>query len=252
METPWRLDVDGHLAQLRKQGELVAVAADRSDPDAPVPTCPGWTVREAVQHLGRVHRRVAIVIEQRRPDHRSIAADELGPMPPDSELGDWYRASVLQVNAAIAALSPEDRDLVTFGPAPSPRHFWARRQAVEAAIHRYDIESASGIQPASLQPDFAVDGIEEVWDVFLDWFTELRADPGRTLHLHATDTSGEWLVEIGPAAITVQREHGRGDCAVRGTASELLTLAWNRRGPEGLQVFGDPAVLELWRTTARI
>ena len=248
----WRLDADGHLDELRKQGELVAIAAERSDPDAPVPTCPGWTVRETVQHLGRVHRRVAIVITRRRPDNRTISADELGPMPADAELGNWYRASVAQVHDAIGALSPEDRDVATFGPAPSPRDFWARRQAVEAAIHRYDVETGAGIDPVRFDPDFAVDGIEEVWDVFLGGFGELRADPARSLHLHATDTAGEWLVEIGPAATTVQREHGRGDCAVRGTASELFALVWNRRGPEGLQVFGDPAVLQLWRTAARV
>jgi uncharacterized protein (TIGR03083 family) len=249
---PARLGPDAHLAHLEAQGALVADAAGRGDPDAPVEACPGWTLREAVHHLGRVHRRVAIVITQRRSDHRSIAAEELGPMPGDAELGEWYLEGLGRVHGAIAALGPEDHDVATFGPAPSPRAFWARRQACEAGIHRLDVETAAGGDIAAFDPDFAADGVDELLDVFLDWFKDLRADPARSLHLHATDADGEWLLEIGPETVTAQRGHARAHCAVRATASDLFAVVWNRRARGDPEVFGDRAVLDLWRRGARI
>ena len=40
--------------------------------------------------------------------------------------------------------APADLDCFTFLPAESARHFWARRQAHETAIHRVDAENAAG------------------------------------------------------------------------------------------------------------
>jgi len=45
--------------------------------------------------------------------------------------------------------------------------------------------------------------------------------------------------------LNVTNEHGRGDAAVRGTASDLALFMWNRRLP-GLEYFGDEAVVEAW------
>jgi hypothetical protein len=39
---------------------------------------------------------------------------------------------------------------------------------------------------------------------------------------------------------------------VRGPASDLFLLLWNRRGSEGLDVVGDASTLELWRSLAKI
>jgi predicted lipid carrier protein YhbT len=80
----------------------------------------------------------------------------------------------------------------------------------------------------------------------------LRADPPRSLHLHATDTGADWLVRIEPDRIDVSREPADADWSVRGSASDLYLLLWNRRGTDGLQVEGDPALLDLWRASVSV
>ena len=74
------------------------------------------------------------------------------------------------------------------------------------------------------------------------------ARPG-TIHLHATDTDGEWLVRLGPDGITFDHGHAKGDVALRGPAEDLLLWVWNRAPVDDrFEVFGDPALLETWRT----
>jgi len=47
---------DWWVAALRREGGAFATAAHAADPDDDVPTCPGWSVRRLVAHVGRVHR----------------------------------------------------------------------------------------------------------------------------------------------------------------------------------------------------
>ena len=49
-------------------------------------------------------------------------------------------------------------------------------------------------------------------------------------------------------ALVATREHAKGDLAVRGPASSLLLWAYNRvpAGADGLESFGDPALLDGW------
>ncbi|MGH2557248.1 MAG: maleylpyruvate isomerase N-terminal domain-containing protein, partial [Actinomycetota bacterium] len=48
-----------YLAELRRQGDLLGAAAERTDLDTPIPTCPEWRMRDLVQHMGDVHRWAA-------------------------------------------------------------------------------------------------------------------------------------------------------------------------------------------------
>ena len=51
------MEIATHIDALRTQGELMALAAGAgAGPDDPVPSCPEWTVRDLVRHLGGVHR----------------------------------------------------------------------------------------------------------------------------------------------------------------------------------------------------
>ncbi len=50
------LTVDELLAVLDGEAKNLAAEAERILPSDPVPTCPLWTVRDLVVHLGGVHR----------------------------------------------------------------------------------------------------------------------------------------------------------------------------------------------------
>jgi uncharacterized protein (TIGR03083 family) len=134
--------------------------------------------------------------------------------------------------------------------------FWARRMAHETAVHRWDAESATGNQtpiPAAL----AVDGIDERLEnlvpsmEFNEAGAAVMTGAGESIHLHATDVDGEWLLRFTPDGFEFAREHAKGDLAVRGAASDLLLVLIGRRGLDGLEVFGDPGVLEAHAAVTR-
>ncbi len=50
------MEIPVHIAAVREEGALMAAAVAGADPDGTVPTCPDWTVRDLVRHMGGVHR----------------------------------------------------------------------------------------------------------------------------------------------------------------------------------------------------
>src|SRR5271163_4072914 len=55
----------------------MAAAIDRADPDGGVPSCPEWTVRDLVRHLGGVHRWATGYITSRRTEISQAELDEV-------------------------------------------------------------------------------------------------------------------------------------------------------------------------------
>jgi uncharacterized protein (TIGR03083 family) len=246
------MDVAEHTEALRREGEVLAAAAERTDLDADIPTCPDWRLRDLVRHVGGVHRWAAWNVSHPSPEpvNGEQEAQLMNSWPADLGLCDWFRAGHAALVETLQA-APPDVACWSFLPAPTPLAFWARRQAHETAIHRADAESASGsITP--VPPELGADGLDELLLRFAARRRTLPVDAPRTLSLRATDVAGDWLVQLGPEGIRTTREDGDADCTVEGTASDLYLLLWNRRRPEGLHVRGDTAVLELWRGSMRI
>ena len=125
--------------------------------------------------------------------------------------------------------------------------FWARRQANETAVHRWDAQRAAGaVEP--VEHTLAVDGIDEFFGLIPFWRRESNVrGVGETIHLHCTDGAGEWLVRLAADAVIVTREHAKGDVAARGSASDLLLFLYGRVGPSALEVFGDASLLDRWQ-----
>ena len=113
----------------------------------------------------------------------------------------------------------------------------------EAAIHRWDIEAAHGdTQP--INAELAVDGINEFYDFFIAERLPKAFSGDGSVHLHATDAEGEWMVTRKSDGITVEKTHGKGDVAARGSASDLLLFVWNRKLHTALETFGNTELLE--------
>jgi uncharacterized protein (TIGR03083 family) len=163
----------------------------------------------------------------------------------------WFQDGCTALIDVLAATDP-GLDCFAFLPAPSPRAFWARRQAHETGIHRLDAESAVGtITPFAA--DVAVDGIEEMLYGFASRSrSRLRSPSQRSLAVHATDAGAAWLVRIGPESAEVLDVEADADCTVSAGASDLFMLLWNRMPPEVADVSGDESVLDLWQDTMQI
>ena len=244
------MDVATHLEALQDNGRLLLDAASSTGLDAVVPSCPQWQVRDLLQHVGQVHRWARSYVDTARtspPDDN----DRPASAPPDEELLEWFRDGHATLVRSLQA-APDDLQCWAFLPAPSPRAFWARRQAHETAIHRTDAELAAGSTP-TFDGAFAADGLDELlFGFFARPRGRLVADPALRLGLRATDTGDAWTITIGPDARTTTREAGDADCLVTGTASDLYLLLWNRAPWSACSVDGDDRVLGLWREKATI
>ncbi|GAA2598807.1 maleylpyruvate isomerase family mycothiol-dependent enzyme [Dactylosporangium fulvum] len=253
------MEIGRHIDALERAGLDFVDAAEKAGFDAPVPTCPEWTVRELVQHVGYVHRWAATYVRECRTvvltDDEEEAA--VGPMPGDADLVAWFQAGHTELVDLLRA-APGDLTCWHFLPAPSPLAFWARRQAHETTIHRADLQGAVGTI-GGVEADVGVDGIDELLMGFYgSRGGRLRAEGPCTLSVGVTDGARcdgphAWTVRMGPEGAEISRgAPDAADCTLRGPASDLYLALWNRRATADLHVDGDPAVLDLWRSRATI
>lgn len=243
------MEVAAHIDALREEGERMAAAVAEADPGAAVPTCPGWTVRDLVRHMGGVHRWATGFVAEGRTDAGGPGLDEIvGAGPEDAELADWLRQGCAALVAALGN-APADLECWSFLPAPSPLAMWARRQAHETAIHRVDAELAAGSTVGSFTPPFAADGVDELLTGFVPRrSTKLRAEAPTTMAVRCRDVDAVWTLHLDEDGVTTT--HGAGDttaaCIVTGAASDLYLALWNRTGPGALVIEGDVSVLDLF------
>ena len=216
--------------------------------DAPVTGAPGWDVGELVAHIGRVWGLVESIVRTR------ASARPEPPVRPDDR-DDWWRWAAANHAALLEQLRGADPtdEVWNWSRMPNVAAFWPRRMAQETIVHRWDVDNAAG-HPSPIPKEFAADGIDEFFDAFLPLLQSRGPIEGLhgSLHLHATDEAGEWLVHLEPSSFAVTHEHAKGDAAVRGTASDLLLFVWNRIPASTLEVFGNTAVVEQWAEKIRI
>jgi uncharacterized protein (TIGR03083 family) len=205
-------------------------------------------VTELVRHIGQIHARTSVILRtgtMERPSRRNgMLAD-----PPSDGVVDWYRSTLAELVTDLRGIDDPERPVYAFAPAHQRAGFWPRRMAQETIIHRVDAEQATGRPVRPIDPVLGADGIDEVFSIFVPALGADRSPgDGRTVHLHATDTEGEWLVRFADGDVAVEVAHAKGDAAVRGPAGELLCWLWGRRPVEGLEVFGSADVATALRT----
>lgn len=251
-----------YLAVLRSDGARLAEAARAAGLDAPIPSCPGWTVRECVLHTGEVFRNKARWLEiGLRP-----ASDQFESEPP-AGVGpiDWYDESLAVIVAALESRDPA-APADTWWPPDRTVGFWYRRMAQEVVVHRLDVEDALGA-PTPVPDDVAVDGIDEVLHTFLDedWATltpedwagvDPEAGAGATILVRSG--GGAWASTLAPdaiATVTLDPAHADGEAdggggataTVEGAPESVLLWLWGRRPDAEVDLNGDLAAIRAFR-----
>ena len=230
--------------------DWLAIAVDRlaetvaaSDPAAPVPPCPGWTVSSLVEHVVAIHRWVIHVLETgtAHPGESATA-----PTADAAALAAWYRGEAAVMQRLMAEADP-DAPCWNFAHVNETAAFWPRRQTHEVTVHTSDALSASGAELA-IDPAIAADGIDELFRVF-GVRMAARGQPAllaASVIVAPSDADAAWT--LGPAAqpggpVTVsQRREGSAAAEVRGTASDLLLVLWKRLPVDRITVDGDADV----------
>jgi uncharacterized protein (TIGR03083 family) len=236
----------------RAEAEIAAMAdlASGADPAAPVPTCPEWTVAQLVKHTGVVHRWVTRIILTRSSERIDPRELDVGLPSSEALYGQWLADGASPLIAALRLAGP-DTAVWAWG-AEQRSGWWSRRMLHETTIHRADAEFAVGVAPV-IDPVVAADGIEE----FLTNLPIARRPrehlaslpDGSSMHLHATDCDGEWLIRFADGTVTWSRGHEKATAAVRGPVAALLLLIYGRvpASAQTLTVFGDAALLDAWQ-----
>jgi uncharacterized protein (TIGR03083 family) len=253
------MDVPSLITALRAQGPLLAAAASATELTTPVPTCPGWAVRDLLLHVGGVHRWAATVVGQAltTPVDIDQPYDVVDRLPDDDGLLDWFRDGHAALVDTLER-APSDVTCWTFLPGASPLAMWARRQTHETTVHRVDAELAAVGTATAVRPDVARDGIDELLTCFVSRRNRrLRAKAERTLHVHATDVDAHWRVRIGRDGPVTERVMGltRADDVVSGPATALYLALWNRTPWDDLTVTGRSTragLAELWSTAVYV
>ena len=228
------------LASIRQESEQFYAAAEGADPTRPVPSCPAWTIADLVWHLGEVHWFWATDVEIRATDPEEI--EKLKPARPAGyrELVAWGRA---QADRLLAVLEQNDDSTPVWtwalGDADHNVAFIRRHQVQEAAVHRWDMQNAATGVPEPIAPDVASDSIDEVLAITLPWGVRADKPLAGSVHIHCTDTEGEWFIHPDGR---VERVHAKGDVAVRGGASDVLLAIYGRVPTDRLELIGEASV----------
>jgi uncharacterized protein (TIGR03083 family) len=241
------MDTGAHIATLQRAAGELHRAAGYAGPNAPVPSCPGWTVNRLLRHITRVHAWAVGVLRGADPKNVEFV------QPPDDELESAYVRGVGRLVEALTS-TPRTRQVWTMYPFATPVGFWARRQAHETLIHRVDAQLAAGTGVMEIETEVAEDGLAELlMDLAPERFVAQPSMVTATVTFTPLDCNRAWTVTAGRQGLTtVEEARDRSDLTIFGTSSDLYRWAWNRARDDEVALRGDLRLADLWRRAVRV
>jgi uncharacterized protein (TIGR03083 family) len=223
-----------------------AVVASAPSLEAPVPTCPGWSLRDLAQHIADGRRRWATIVAA-GPTGGS-PAKVVTPAPEDRDaLVAWLAESSQRLANALRESGPDrgcwtwwDRSL-----SPQTSGAVARHQVQEVTVHTYDAQVTVGA-PQPLPDDIALDGVEEFLSTSCAGRYPWPYEPCTVEYQSAEGPA--WRLSLSADRVGLTRSSTPGTDAgasIRGTASELVLLLNGRLEVDALKVEGDRRLFDL-------
>lgn len=249
------LGADLYSAGLEAEATRLAAATTEVAPATVVPTCPDWTVRDLVTHVGTGHRWATTIVTQRwlsPPPYEIVPApDDQGAWP------DWLIAGARAVATAVQECGPEE-PVWTWRPEEQEARFWLRKLFHDLLVHRFDAELAAG-RLGEVEPELAADGVSDLLTTIATLSRADSGDPvfadlagtGQALRLEATDLPSAWFIERTTAGVAWRQENSAADVTVHAPARELLLVLNRRLPPDTVTILGDGSIFEHWLEHSR-
>lgn len=231
------------LESIEADGARIA-AIDPAHLGAPVPTCPGWTVRDGVVHTAGAHRWAAMFL-QAGPESKERFSPDVSDVPDGEAVLEWYAGVVAALLAELRRHDPDEPARAFIGRTTAS--FWMRRMAQEVSIHRWDLQNSlpGGAEP--LAPWTAADGITELTQMQIPLIVGKKGLPeevvGKVLAVEATDTGDSWRLGLQANGVDPSTA-GPADLTVRGAASDLDLVLWRRLPADAIDYNGAGFVLD--------
>jgi uncharacterized protein (TIGR03083 family) len=235
------------------EAEEFGMAIEGAAPDARVPTCPDWSLRDLTCHVGLAYHKSAAIIASRPTGYVPFEAVTVDDPPDFDALGGWLVDGAERLVETVADVGPET---LTSTWTPDRRAgFWTRRLTHETVVHRADAALATGA-PYDVDADLAADGISEGLDLVAVFSriehpaldrTALRGT-GETLLFRATGPDLGWLARRTPSGVEVSQSRGDADVVVEGRVADLLLALTGRIAADDprVTVSGDAGLFRHW------
>lgn len=249
-------DANRYLECLRSDAHRLAqAAAGHLDDD--VPRCPGWRVRDVLEHTGNVYLHKVANMRTAGPAEFPATAT------PDDDPVAWFLGAQETLVTELVSRGPTAPSYTWF-PGDQTVGFWFRRMAHETAVHRVDVEAAAG-EVSPVEDDLAVDGVDEVLLRFLpsdEWrglpveqWQGLAPEAGAGRPIAVRTGGRAWRVVMQPDGVEVAVDaaaSGSADAVVTGEPSEVLLWLWGRRPDSAVHVEGDQGLVRTLRARLAI
>ena len=252
MEKTLEFPVVLRLLDERSDAFVAAVAAAPSL-DVPVPTCPGWTLFDLAQHVGRGRRKWAAIVAAGPADAPPAEAAQAAALTAPREreaLTAWLTASIAELRDALRAAGPDRGCWTWWARSESPQTCGvvARHQLQEVAVHTYDAQSSLNA-PQPLPEEVGLDGVDEFLATCCAGDYSWPHEPA-TVDYQATE-GRSWRLSLAADGTRLTRLHtlagetpAVADASARGPAGELVLFLYGRIPLDSLKADGDRSLFD--------
>lgn len=232
---------------LGSEGQLLTAATQDAHPGWSVSGVSGRTVSETVRHIGDLCEDALSWLGS-----SESAARTLG-LPDDAGL----RANTSRFTSRLAQLlaefgtRPGNEPCPTWWPGDHSMSFWLRRIVHATTVHRVDVQTAAGIEMTPIDPDVALDGIDEVLRLWLGYRLHalgIAATRPCTIRVQVAAQSWQVCASSEHTVVTRTVPHAQTeDAVISGDPSVVYLWLWGRLPDRAVQTDGDhDAVAQLW------